>query len=94
MGILRFVVWSSLCIGLGIFLGSAEFGGRTPWQHARGAWKQQGPRLEKVKDDAEILADEVKKKVANDSTPPKERHSEDERKAVDAIISKRSASKG
>lgn len=89
MGIVRFVVWSSLCVGLGIFLGTAELGGRTPWQHAQGVWKQQGPRLEKVKDDAEILADGVKRKVSSTETPPRERHSEDERKAIDAIISKR-----
>lgn len=90
MGIFRFVVWSSLCVALGIFLGTAEFSGRTPWQLMQGAWKQQGPRLEKVRDDAEDLANGVKKKVStSQEAPPKERHSADERKAIDDIISKR-----
>ncbi len=90
MGILRFVLWSSLCVGFGIFLATADVSGRTPWQLMQGTWKQQGPRLEKVKGDAEVLADEVKKKVSTqENSAPKERHSEDERKAIDAIISKR-----
>ncbi len=79
MGFLRFVVWSALCIGLGIFLGTYQLGGRTPWQAMQGAWSDQAaPRL-----------DEVKKKLGTDAQPT-ERHSEEDRKAVDAIISKRS----
>lgn len=92
MGILRFLVWTTLCIGLGIFLGTYEVGGRTPWQLMQGAWKQQGPRLEKVKDDAGELVNGVKKKVAQDPAfqqQPKERHSAEEREAIDQLISKR-----
>jgi hypothetical protein len=96
MGILRFVVWTGLCVGLGIFMGSYEFHGRTSWQVIQGAWKQQGPRLEKVKDDAEDLVDGVKKKVSATQdavapvAQPKERHSKEERDAIDQLISKRS----
>lgn len=96
MGILRFVIWTGLCVALGIFLGSYEFSGRTSWQLMQGAWKQQGPRLEKVRDDAEDLVDGVKKKVAaqDPASPaqqaPKERHSKEDRDAIDQLISKRS----
>jgi hypothetical protein len=93
MGILRFLVWTTLCIGLGIFMGTQEIGGRTPWQTMQGAWKQQAPRLEKVKDGAEDLVDDVKKKVSTQdpaAQQPKERHNEEDREAIDQIISKRS----
>ena len=89
MGILRFLVWTTLCIGLGIFLGTQEVGGKTPWQTLQGAWKKQSPKLDKVRDGAEDLVDDVKKKVSTQD-PPKERHNEEDRKAIDQIISKRS----
>ena len=91
MGILRFVIWTTLCIGLGIFLGTYELGGKTPWQSMQGAWKQQAPRLEKVKGEAGDLVDDVKKKVSTqDVAQPKERHDKEDREAIDQIISKRS----
>lgn len=91
MGILRFVVWTTLCIGLGIFLGTYELGGHTGWQTMQGMWKDQAPRLEKVKDSAEDLVDDVKKKVSTQDPPaPKERHNKQDREAIDQIIAKRS----
>jgi hypothetical protein len=93
MGILRFLMWTTLCIGLGIFLGTYELGGKTPWQTMQSAWKQQSPKLDKVKDGAEDLVDDVKKKVSTQdpvAQPPKERHNKEDREAIDQIISKRS----
>ena len=91
MGILRFVVWTALCIGLGVLLGTHEFGGRTAWESMQGVWKQQAPRLEKVKGGAEDLVDDVKKKVSTqEAAQPKERHNKEDREAIDQIISKRS----
>jgi hypothetical protein len=92
-GILRFVVWTTLCIGLGLFLGTHELGGKTAWQSVQSAWKQQAPRLEKAKEATEDLVDDVKKKVSTQDPAvqqPKERHNEEDRKAIDQIISKRS----
>ena len=91
MGILRFVVWTTLCIGLGLFLGTHQFGGHTAWESMQGAWKQQAPRLEKVKGGAEDLVDDVKKKVSTqEAAQPKERHNKEDREAINQIISKRS----
>ena len=92
MGILRFLVWTTLCIGLGIFLGTHELGGRTAWQAMQGAWKEQSPRFDKVKEGAEDLAEDVRKKVATQdpAQQPKERHNKEDREAIDQIISKRS----
>ena len=88
------MVWTTLCIGLGLFVGSRDFGGKSPWQALSGAWKQQAaPRLEKAKEGAEDLVDGVKRKVSTQDpavAQPKERHNEEDRKAIDQIISKRS----
>ena len=90
MGILRFVLWTTLCIGLGLFLCTYEHGGKTAWQSMQGVWKQQSPRFEKVKAEAGDLADDVKKKVSTqDVAQPKERHDKEDRDAIDQIISKR-----
>lgn len=89
MGLIRFLVWTSLCVGTGVVVGTYEIGGRTTWQRLNGVWKQQSPRLEHVKDGVEDLVDGVKKRV---STPaqPKERHLKEDREAIEEIISKRS----
>lgn len=92
MGILRFLIWTTLCIAFGIFLGTHRLGSKTPWELMQTAWKQQAPQLEKVKGDAEDLVAGVKKKVNTQDVgaQPKEQHDEDDRKAIDQIISKRS----
>lgn len=90
MGILRFVVWTGCCVALGIALATVEVGGKTIVQHAERSWKQQSPKLEKVKDGAGELVDDVKKKVAtHDPSGPTEQHSREDRQAVDQIIAKR-----
>ena len=91
MGILRFVLWTTLCIGFGIFLGTHQLGGKTAWQTMQGAWKEQSPRLDKVKDGAEDLVDEVKKKVSSkDGARPTEHHTTEDRDAIEKLIAKRS----
>lgn len=35
MGFIRFLLWTSMCIGLGIFVASYEVDGKTPAQHFR-----------------------------------------------------------
>lgn len=92
MGLIRFVIWTTLCVGLGIFLGTYELKGRTPWQYAQSMWKHEGPRLEKVREDAEGFVEGVKRKVT-DAQPataqPSERHAPEERQAIEQLISKR-----
>lgn len=79
MGILRFVLWTALCIGLGVFLATFDMGGRTPLRMIQGAWKQQVPVLEKALD-----------RPSEKPAPAKERHSKEEREAIDQLISKHS----
>ncbi len=39
MGFIRFLLWTSMCIGLGIFIASYEVDGKTPAQHFKEIWK-------------------------------------------------------
>lgn len=38
MGFLKFLVWTGCAVGLGLFLATAEIGGRTPWEEVQRAW--------------------------------------------------------
>ena len=73
MAFIRFVAWTSICIGLGIFAASYEINGMTPLKHAKRAWQS-------------VPFDKVKKLA---SSTPTETHSEEDRAAVNKLIVKR-----
>jgi hypothetical protein len=92
MGLLRFVVWTGLCVALGVWVGTGRVAGKTPLQHLESAWKGHGPALDEVKKDAKDLADDVKKKVTTaQATGPKEQHSPEDKAAIEDIIARRPA---
>ena len=82
MGLIRFVVWTSLSVAFGIFLATWEFAGRTPWQMMQSAWRQQSP----------AVIEGVKKKVAETQVAPapgpKETHTPEDKQAIDALFKK------
>ena len=39
MGLLKFLVWTGCAVGLGLFLATAQIGGRTPWEAVQRAWR-------------------------------------------------------
>ncbi|MEW6434142.1 MAG: hypothetical protein AB1730_21790 [Myxococcota bacterium] len=90
MGLLRFVVWTGMCVALGVWVGAGQVGGKTPLEHAQRLWKGSGPALER---DAKDLVTGIKKKVASAAAPtgPKEQHTAEDRAAIDDIIAKRPA---
>ncbi len=87
MGILRFIVWTALCIGVGIFAASYRVGGRTPVEHAERGFQKAAPAVSQVREGAEDLVDGVRKKVAPPAAPV-ERHSESDRDAVNKLIAR------
>lgn len=90
MGTMRFVLWTTTCVAVGIALGTVEVGSGTAVQHVQRLVRQKGPRLDQLKDGATNLVDEVHKKVtAPKPAGPTERHSAAERSAIDDIIAKR-----
>jgi hypothetical protein len=88
MGILKFIVWTATCVAIGVWFGGLELHGKTPMQHLEKAWRAEAPQLEKVKEGASDLVDEVKKKVSSKERPT-ERHTTEDRDAIDKIIAKR-----
>jgi hypothetical protein len=90
MGFLRFVVWTGLCVALGMWLASARVAGKTPIEHAQRLWTTS-PALDDVKRDAQDLVSDVKKKVTPPAPRPKEQHSAEDKAAIDDIIARRPA---
>ena len=91
MGILRTLIGAALCIGLGIFLGSHSFSGHTAVEHAERALhgKVKAPKLEEVKENVEEAIDSAKKKLSAKEDGPTEKHSTDDRDAVNRLIARR-----
>lgn len=77
MRALRVVVWTGLCVGLGVWLGA-----QTP---VGGLWREGAPGLA---DRAKSLVGEVRATAATAKAQsgPKERYTPEERAAVDALI--------
>lgn len=110
MGAVRFLLWTGCAVGLGIFLATWRTQGRTPVEHAQGAWHRaegawragSGPAQmnewkgeatglwQRVRD-AVLGPDEApaKRNVARAGEPasaPAERHSPEDRRALDRLI--------
>ena len=73
MGFIRFLIWTSMCIALGVFIGTWEIDGKTPAQHFAVIWKR-APAMS--------VSNPLKK-------APTETHSVEDRAAVDRLLAKR-----
>ena len=93
-GIVKFVVWTSCAVGLGIFLASYEVDGKTPVEHAQKLFKQQKVpgKLDQVKEGVEGAIEDARKHVGSKAAPT-EHHSESDKNAIDALLAKRASSK-
>ena len=85
MGFIRFLVWTSMCIGLGVFAASYEVDGKTPAQHIRAIWKA-APHPDLDLDGAVAKA---KKHLQGHDPAPVERHSASDKAAVERLVAKR-----
>lgn len=89
--VIRFVLWTGLAVGFGIFLAQFEIDGRTPIEHAQRAWKRKvnPSKVDQLKDGLRDAIDGAKESVSErTSKKPSERYSSDERAAIDRIIAK------
>lgn len=82
MAILKVIVWSAACVGLGIFLATHSIDGKTPVEHAQKALNG------KVKEDVEEAIDSARKKVLA-AREPTEKHSVEDKDAVNKLIARR-----
>jgi hypothetical protein len=88
MGFIRSCVWTVAAVGLGVAAATVEVGGKTPLQHARTAWRtsEAGDWLRDRADDA---VDRTRGALGQPQKP-RERHTDEDRAALDRIIAKRS----
>ncbi|MHB8874257.1 MAG: hypothetical protein ACYC8T_11270 [Myxococcaceae bacterium] len=88
MGFIRFVLWTSFAVAVGIFVASFPLSGKTPLQHAERAWKHEGsPQLDSLIDQAKDVV------AAGKDDKIRERHTPEDRDEVNRLISKRSTGK-
>jgi hypothetical protein len=89
MGFIRPCVWMAAAVGLGIALATVEVGGRTSLAHARSAWarSEAGDWLRDRADDAVDRA----RGALGQPQKPRERHSDEDRAALDRIIARHSS---
>ena len=88
MGFIRTCVWTAAAVCLGVAMATVEVGGKTPIQYARAAWRttEAGEWLRDHADDAVDRA----RGALGQPQKPRERHSDEDRAALDRIIAKRS----
>ncbi len=91
MRIIKILIWSAACVGLGIFVSNYKFDGKTPVQHLERGWKQK-PGLDEVKEDVSSAIDGAKKKLTVKEKAveaPTEQHSEEDKEAVNRLLARR-----
>jgi hypothetical protein len=94
MGVLKFLVWTTCAVGLGVFLARGNVNGRTPLDHMERTWKRtvNPSTLDKVKGGVEDAVDSARGAVSQKSANaagPRERITAEDRAAVNDIISKK-----
>jgi hypothetical protein len=74
MGFLKFLVWTACAVGLGVFLATVDFHGRTPVEYVQREWKRQvqPSRVERVTNslrDALDDAEDAVKRTTRQASP-------------------------
>lgn len=89
--VFKFIVWTTLAIAFGVYLGAYEIDGRSVYEHASKLWRQQGSgRLTQVKGDIEGAISDAKRAGVLKAAPT-EHHSEADKDAVNALVARRGA---
>ncbi|MGZ3479852.1 MAG: hypothetical protein ACXU81_05850 [Myxococcaceae bacterium] len=89
MGVVRNFVWTVGALAAGIALATVEVGGKTPLAHAQSACKRSDAS-EWLRDRADDAVDHARGALGQPQRP-RERHTDDDRAALDRIIAKRSS---
>ncbi len=81
MGFIKWLLWTSFAIGLGIFLATYRVEGKTPVEHVERVWKSKGAPL----------VESARGSVS--TAKPNEVHSSEDRAQVNKLIAKHAAPK-
>jgi hypothetical protein len=93
MQFLRFLIWTSASVLFGIFLGSADLGGKTPVQHMQRLWERHGDQVKEGVRDALLTENETTPPPARAPVKPRDSYSAEERDAVNRLVAKRTGQK-
>lgn len=87
MGFIRAAIWTALCVGLGIFVGTYELDGKTPLEHMQQEWKTTN-----AQDHVDKLVDGAKTTGLGRLTiaEPVEKISKADRDSLNSLIAKKS----
>jgi hypothetical protein len=86
---LKFLIWTGCAVGLGLYLSTVSFGGKSTVELVQQSWKQHGGMASLtalVKEKLEDALGEAKGAVPAAATKPKEQHSPADRDAVNKLI--------
>ncbi|WP_375761022.1 hypothetical protein [Corallococcus exercitus] len=96
MGVLKFLVWTTCAVGLGVFLARGNVGGRSPLEHMERTWKRSvnPSTMDRVKGSVEGVLEDAKGAVSQKSanaagSGPRERITAEDRAAINDIIAKK-----
>ncbi len=95
MGFLKFIVWTSLSIGIGVYISTARYPNGTPLEQVERFFHRHLPpeKVESIEADVKTAVDSVARRTIARREPPTERHTQPEREAVTRLISKKRASR-
>jgi hypothetical protein len=98
--LLKFLVWTGFSIWLGVFAATRQIGGRTPVEHFERFWNKHGfpatvnEKVKELKGHLSTAVEDTKDSVSTVwDNKPRERHSREDRQAVDKLIAKRQEGK-
>ncbi|MFT3842083.1 MAG: hypothetical protein QM723_34145 [Myxococcaceae bacterium] len=83
---IKMIVWSVICIGVGVVIGRYPFEGKTVFDRAEHEW-QDKKVSEKFTEKFEAGVHDAKKAIGKDG--PSETHSKDDRASIDKLLAKR-----
>lgn len=88
--LIGFVVWTAFAMGVGAFAVTALIDGRTP---LAGGQRWRGEPVEVVKKELVNALESAQGALSRPSQQPAERHTPDEREAVNKLVAKQSGQK-
>ena len=90
MGFIKFLLWTSFCVGLGIFVATYDAGGSTPLDHVKrlAHIDDKGPNLDELRTSIKSSVDGAKAALRTEKRPV-ENHSPEDRAAVNKLIANR-----
>jgi hypothetical protein len=90
--LLKFLIWTGFAIWLGIFVATQPVAGHTPVEHLERVWTRHGfsAQVKNLKEHVHGAVDDAKDSISTVwDNKPRERHTPQDRQAVNKLVAKR-----